>query len=405
MNYDGELNLLCNTFKKSRVPIFSFCADDDAKDAVDDNFKMLFGNAAKLSTKYFFEKTEPRTVYHLHTSFAFSYIMFQLPLKSEKTVLVIGPYLSSEHEHIPIFEISEKYGIPPRLHKFLDAYYRNITYLPDSSHLFIMLDCFAEHIWGNGNFTVVDIDDNFLAETRPASVTYDADEDILVTMKIMEERYDAENELMRAISLGQLRKGAFINSSFESMPFEKRLDDPIRNLKNYCIIMNTLFRKAAETGGIHPIYLNEISAEFAVKIEQVDSVESIKALMANMYRSYCLLVRKHKTRNHSPIVQKAKLMIESDLSSDISLRTLAAAQNVNPSYLSTLFKKETGMTVTEYICTERMNLAVKLLETTRLQIQTVALHCGILDVQYFSKLFKKHTGMPPKEYRERRPSK
>ena len=44
--------------------------------------------------------------------------------------------------------------------------------------------------------------------------------------------------------------------------------------------------------------------------------------------------------------------------------------------------------------------AKELLQTTRLQIQTVALHCGIVDVHYFSKIFKKVTGQTPKEYRD-----
>ena len=48
-----------------------------------------------------------------------------------------------------------------------------------------------------------------------------------------------------------------------------------------------------------------------------------------------------------------------------------------------------------------MRLAAELLDSTALQIQTIAQHCGVLDVQYFSKLFKKHIGMTPKEYRKR----
>jgi transcriptional regulator GlxA family with amidase domain len=47
-----------------------------------------------------------------------------------------------------------------------------------------------------------------------------------------------------------------------------------------------------------------------------------------------------------------------------------------------------------------MRRATELLESTNLQIQTIAMHCGIIDVQYFSKIFKKHIGKTPKEYRE-----
>ena len=49
-----------------------------------------------------------------------------------------------------------------------------------------------------------------------------------------------------------------------------------------------------------------------------------------------------------------------------------------------------------------MEHAAHLLGSTSLQIQTVALHCGIMDVQYFSKLFKRQTGMTPSDYRAAR---
>ena len=94
------------------------------------------------------------------------------------------------------------------------------------------------------------------------------------------------------------------------------------------------------------------------------------------------------------------LIIDSDMSTSVSLASLAARQNISSGYLSAIFKKETGITVSEYIRKKRIDHAIYLLSTTHLQIQTVALHCGIMDVQYFSKIFKKQTGKTPKEYRE-----
>ena len=164
--------------------------------------------------------------------------------------------------------------------------------------------------------------------------------------------------------------------------------------------MNTLLRKAAESGGVHPLYLDEISSFFAIKIEQVSSSAAVQELMTEMYRSYCRLVRKHSMKNYSTPVRRAIATIHADLSGKLSLHVLAEKQGLSSGYLSTVFKKETGKTVTDYILSERMQLAMHLLSTTKLQIQTVALHCGVVDVQYFSKLFKKYAGMTPKEYRE-----
>jgi YesN/AraC family two-component response regulator len=111
-------------------------------------------------------------------------------------------------------------------------------------------------------------------------------------------------------------------------------------------------------------------------------------------------VYKHSIKRYSPIVQKTILVIDSDISAELSLKTLAQKQCISSGYLASIFKKETGKTVSEYIKDRRIEHAIYLLTTTHLQIQTVALHCGIMDVQYFSKVFKKKTGKNPKEFRE-----
>lgn len=164
--------------------------------------------------------------------------------------------------------------------------------------------------------------------------------------------------------------------------------------------MNTLCRKAAEKGGVHPMYLDRISSSFALRLEQMSSVQDAMPLMHDIFRSYCRLVRKHSMQSYSPVVQKAIMLVDSDLSANLTLSTLADSQSISPGYLSAVFRKETGRTVSEYIRERRMKHAAHLLVTTHLQVQTVALHCGIMDVQYFSKLFKKETGKTPREYRE-----
>jgi YesN/AraC family two-component response regulator len=172
-------------------------------------------------------------------------------------------------------------------------------------------------------------------------------------------------------------------------------------MKNYCVITNTLLRKAAQKGGVHPIYINETSSAFAHKIEKMLCADECRGIICDMFRAYCRLVRKHSMQGFSLAVQKAVIVIDSDISANLSLSTLSEMQGISPGYLSAIFKRDTGKTVSEYIRERRMNHAMHLLATTQLQIQTVALYCGIMDLQYFSKIFKKYTGMTPKDYREK----
>ena len=122
--------------------------------------------------------------------------------------------------------------------------------------------------------------------------------------------------------------------------------------------------------------------------------------MREMFHSYCRLVQKHSLKKYSLTVQKTILIIDGDLSADLSPHLLAESMGITLGYLSSVFKKETGKTISAYIRTRRMEYAEYLLRTTNLQIQTISLHCGIMDAQYFSKLFKAHNGLSPLEYRQ-----
>ena len=119
-----------------------------------------------------------------------------------------------------------------------------------------------------------------------------------------------------------------------------------------------------------------------------------------MVRKYCLLVKNHSLKGYSMLVRKVITNIIYDLTADLSLKVQAKELNVNPSYLSTLFKKETGQTLTEFVNRKRIEHAILLLNSTDMQIQVVAQYCGIPDVNYFTKTFKKIVGKTPKEYRE-----
>ena len=114
----------------------------------------------------------------------------------------------------------------------------------------------------------------------------------------------------------------------------------------------------------------------------------------------CLLVKNHSLSKYSNLIGKTITLIYYDLTADLSLNNIAQTLNVNPSYLSSLFRKECGCTLTDYVNNRRIEHAVSLLNTTDKQIQNIAFECGIQDTNYFIKLFKKYTGLTPTGYKE-----
>lgn len=404
MNCESEFEFFCDILEKCHVNTLVLSPFDHAGELLEPQLNGIVGDSPGLETTI--QKAvgtiENHTKYKFVNEFKLRYVCIRLPFLGEKNLLFIGPYLSGPLSAKDLLEIGERTGISLSAQKKLMEYYSFVPVIPENDRLFAIIDTFCERVWKTASFDIVEIDKNDTSPASPINQASQTDgfDDILSGVEMMEMRYAFENELIQAVAHGQRHKEKVFASAFNEQMFGKRVPDPVRNAKNYCIIMNTLLRKAAEQGGVHPIYIDRVSSEFAAKIELIVSVKTVSELMREMFSSYCSLVYKHSMKKYSPVVKRTILIIESDIAAELSLHTLANAQGISSGYLATVFKRETGRTVSEYIREKRIKHAMYLLSTTHLQVQTIALHCGIVDVQYFSKLFKKQIGKTPREYRE-----
>lgn len=101
----------------------------------------------------------------------------------------------------------------------------------------------------------------------------------------------------------------------------------------------------------------------------------------------------------SAIVNEVKKYIQNHYNEELSLSSLAEKVFINPKYLSDLFKKETGTTITAYLVYVRMENAKQLLKQLKYKIYEVAELVGYKSPKHFIKIFKRETGMTPSEYR------
>lgn len=402
MFYEAELRFLYDTLQKCHIQVHMIDMTlplEQRLEAMELPVR-LFGVKEVAAFETCLPRTPSNVLYRFRDQFGCYYLYAMLPSTARESVLLIGPYLTQAPNDSQFLEWAEKFSLSPGQLKYLQNYCSNIPVLQNASYLFALLDTFGQRLWGGDGFALEDV---FQGPDQPAVTIAPekvSDEETLWRMQSLEQRYAYENELIQAVSKGQSHKADMLLTTFSHISFEPRSADPLRNVKNYCVIMNTLLRKAAEEGGVHPLHLDSTSSGFAFRIEQAVSMDAMGPILSEMFHAYCRLVRKKSLKGYSPPVQKAITLIDADLSGSLNLRTLAHSLNISSSYLSSLFKKETGQTLTDYIASRRMDLARHLLSRTRLQVQTVAQHCGILDVHYFSKLFKKSTGMTPKEFRQ-----
>ena len=402
MNYNAELSFLCDTFKKINVQTaIAELARPLSQYTSAILYPLLLQQLDDRPLSEYMKGLTPNCVYTVMDWLGCNHIYFLLPELQPDAILVIGPYLTEPVTTEKIMEQAELHQIDAREHRRLEQYLTSLPVLPKSSHLHLILSTFFDRIWGVGNYSKESVSRDLPQDPAWLLPAFRSEEEnIMMDMALMEERYAHENGLIDAVRQGQTWRIDQLMSRITPHVFEKRVADPVRNLKNYCIITNTLLRKAAEQGGVHPIYIDSLSSSFAQRIELLTSPSVGPAMIVEMAESYCRLVRHHATRQYSAPVQKTMIIIDGDLSAQLSLSQLAGQLNVNSSYLSSLFKKETGSTITDYVTSRRIGHARHLLENTRLQIQTVAQLCGFEDVHYFSKIFKKVAGQTPKQYRQ-----
>lgn len=138
--------------------------------------------------------------------------------------------------------------------------------------------------------------------------------------------------------------------------------------------------------------------------ELLDQVSlAVKALEADRERARRLGEADEPVVGRS-VIRRAQEYLETHFGDhETSLEALADHLGLTPSYLSKLFKNETGRNYSEELAALRVEKAKTLLLTTNLRAAEVGLRVGYANPQYFSTAFRKATGQSPSEFRESRP--
>ncbi|CAN7744249.1 response regulator transcription factor [Paenibacillus sp. LjRoot56] len=130
---------------------------------------------------------------------------------------------------------------------------------------------------------------------------------------------------------------------------------------------------------------------------------SVKDMMVWIQHTIAKVVSGTAVMEHAAaMVEAVKQYIAEHLSeSELSREEIANHAFLNPDYLSRVFKKETGISIMDYLLQERIKLAKELLAKTGMSIGQIALEVGFTYFAYFSKVFRKQTGLNPNEYRQK----
>ena len=179
------------------------------------------------------------------------------------------------------------------------------------------------------------------------------------------------------------------------------IKNAIRQAKNMFIVSTALFSRAAIRGGMDTIDALKLSDSYIMKCEQLTTPLAISNLQFHMVLDYVENVEKVRYhRNKSEFVGEVANYVRHHLSEPIKTEDIADALFISRSRLSTKFKEESGITLTEYIRNMKISEAKHLLKHTDKSLLLISTHLGFSSQSHFCKVFKEVTGMSPSEFKE-----
>lgn len=176
--------------------------------------------------------------------------------------------------------------------------------------------------------------------------------------------------------------------------------DTIRQLKNTFIVTATLVSRAAIRGGMDVNDALSLSDAYIQKNELLSSVEAIENLQYHMVFDYTEKVEKIRLgKTPTKLLTDIVNYVQKHLSEPVDIAALSKAMFISRTHLAVKFKKETGMTLTEFVLKEKIEEGKRLLRYTDKPISAIAAYLGFSSQSHFANVFKKYANSSPNEYR------
>lgn len=310
-------------------------------------------------------------------------------------MLKIGPFLTIQVNDTFISTSIARFNFPLRYRSILKNFYTSLSIL--STQEINNIGYISYNILNEQQPTVQLITySSELSDTTQLIPEIDSKE-----KELLEERYHLEKRLMHAIETGsETVLDELYAQHGDKFNIKDRIPgNPLRSAKNIAFVCNTIHRIAAENGGLNPVYINSISEKYAILIEKATTRSQLNKLYREMSKSYVKAVRKYTFDGISPLMRRIVDHIQLNLRDELTPSTLAKLFNLDTSNLSNKFKKETHLTISQFVNQLRVREACYYLKHTELPIKEISHHIGYMDHNYFSRIFRLLKGCSPKAYR------
>lgn len=217
-------------------------------------------------------------------------------------------------------------------------------------------------------------------------------------------RLSNEIQIFTCVYYGDIDKlTSLIKSMSNKKLFVGKLsDNSLQQAKYLAVSFAAIACRVAMFGGICENEAYEFGDSFINSIDSIDNTNTIYRKIQDAIREITEMVHESNCSNtYSPTIRNCTNYIHNHLTDKISLDKLAHICNLTPSYLSALFKKETNITISEYIIKLKMREAATLIISGEHTCSEVSNMLGFCSQSYFCKCFKNEFHVTPLEYIEK----
>lgn len=176
--------------------------------------------------------------------------------------------------------------------------------------------------------------------------------------------------------------------------------NPLRNKKDLIICVITLATRAAIDGGLGSELAYSLSDAYIQNLERIESIPELENLKNKALFDFADKVHKLREFKYPKNIFLCQNYISKHLYDDITLSHISNFLGLSKKYLSSLFSKSMGITLTEYIQKQKIEEAKFLLTSTNYSIIAICEFLKFHDQSHFTKIFKKFTGLTPKKYKD-----
>ncbi|RAV02318.1 response regulator [Paenibacillus sp. YN15] len=133
---------------------------------------------------------------------------------------------------------------------------------------------------------------------------------------------------------------------------------------------------------------------------RLEIMADLRHFVASYLGEICTWVQEKRNSRSSNVIERIRAFIDEHYADNLTVADIAGYVYLSQTYVSLLFRQETGETIYEYLMKVRIERAKELLRDPRTKFYEVCQAVGYTDPSYFSKLFKKMTGLTPSAYRD-----